>query len=166
VTRSLLQRAREAGYTAILLTADALVPGQSDAFISMGRPFRPGMTFGNHDPRYGGAGTFLDQKKDLTWDHVGFVREASGLPVVIKGLLCAEDARQAIRAGAAAVQVSNHGGRQLDGLPASVSVLPAVADAVGGQVPIIVDGGVRRGIDVFRALALGANAVAVGRPIL
>jgi lactate oxidase len=166
VTRSLLQRAREAGYSAVILTADALGPGQSDAFIALGRPFRPGMTFGNHDPQYGGSGDFLDQKVDLTWDDIDFVHEGSGLPVVVKGILRPEDAWQAIKAGAVAIQVSNHGGRQQDGVPASISMLPAVADAVGGQVPILVDGGVRHGIDVFRALALGATAVAVGRPVL
>lgn len=166
ITRSILQRATAAGYTAIVLTVDALGPGQSDRVRRLGKPFPPGLTFANHDPKLGGVGNFRDQKQGLTWADIAFCREVSGLPVIVKGLLRAEDAVQAVKAGAAAVQVSNHGGRQIDGVPASISVLPAIADALSGQVPIIVDGGIRRGVDVFRALALGANAVAVGRPVL
>lgn len=90
----------------------------------------------------------------------------SRLPVVVKGIMRGPDADAAIKAGASAVQVSNHGGRQLDGLPASISVLSEVVEAVGGRVPVIFDSGIRRGIDVVRALSLGATAVAVGRPVL
>ncbi|WP_210249660.1 alpha-hydroxy-acid oxidizing protein [Neomesorhizobium albiziae] len=167
VTRSLLQRAAAAKYSAIVLTVDALGPGGSDRVRRLGTSVpRPKFVFGNHDPRFGGSGDFRNQKENLTWDDIAFCQEASGLPVVVKGILRAEDAVQAVKAGAAAVQVSNHGGRQMDGVPSSISVLPGVADALGGKVPIIVDGGVRRGIDVFRALALGADAVAIGRPVL
>lgn len=166
VTRSLLQRARAAGYSAIVLTVDALGPGQSDEFIRLGRPFPQSRTYGNHDPRYGGTGDLLNMKVALSLDDIGFVREASGLPVIVKGILRPQDALEAVAAGAAAVQVSNHGGRQLDGVPASITVLREIVDAVTGRVPVILDGGIRRGIDVFRALALGAQAVAVGRPVL
>jgi lactate oxidase len=166
VTRELLQRARAAGYTAIIVTADAIGPGASDAFIQLGRPFPPNFTFGNHDPRYGGRGDFRQQKIDLTPDDIGFIRSVTGLPVIVKGILRAADADVAIRAGASAVQVSNHGGRQIDGVPASITVLREIVEVVAGRVPVIVDGGIRRGIDVFRALALGAQAVAVGRPTL
>ena len=167
VTRSLLERARDAGYSAIVITADALGPGQSDEFIRLGRPFPPGLTFGNHDPRYGGSGNFLNQKIDLTPDDIGFVRSVTGLPVIVKGIMRGHpDADTAIKAGAAAIQVSNHGGRQLDGVPASISVLREVVQAVDGRVPVLFDSGIRRGIDVFRALSLGAQAVAVGRPVL
>jgi isopentenyl diphosphate isomerase/L-lactate dehydrogenase-like FMN-dependent dehydrogenase len=86
--------------------------------------------------------------------------------VVIKGVLSPEVAATAVEHGAAAIQVSNHGGRQLDGVLATISVLPKIADAVGGRIPIILDSGVRRGQDVFRAIALGASAVALGRPVL
>ena len=166
VTRSLLQRARQAGFTAIVLTADSIGPGRSDRVLRLGTPFPASLTFGNHDPRFGGSGNFRDQKENVAWDDIAFCHDVSRLPVIVKGILRKEDAVQAVKMGAAAVQVSNHGGRQIDGVPASVSVLPAIADAIGGEVPIILDGGIRRGIDVFRALALGASAVAVGRPIL
>lgn len=166
VTRDILLRAKAAGYTAIVLTADALGPGMSDHFIRLGMPFPPGMTFGNNDPRYGGRGNFLEQKTALTLDDIGMIRSVTGLPVVVKGILRGTDAKDAVSAGAAAIQVSNHGGRQIDGVPASVSALPEVADAVAGRVPVLLDGGVRRGIDVFRALALGATAVATARPVL
>lgn len=166
VTRSLLQRAKNAGYSAIILTVDALGPGSSDRVRKLRQPFPKGLTFANHDPRFGGTGDFGNQKLGLTWDDIGFCREVSGLPVVVKGVMRAEDAVRAVNSGAAAVQVSNHGGRQIDGVPASVTVLPMVADAVAGRVPILLDGGIRRGVDVLKALALGANAVAIGRPIL
>lgn len=166
VTKDILLRAKAAGFTAIVLTADALGPGMSDHFIRLGMPFPPGMTFGNNDPRYGGSGNFLAQKTALTLDDIGMIRTLTGLPVVVKGLLRGVDAKDAVSAGAGAIQVSNHGGRQIDGVPASVSALPEVVEAVGGRVPVLLDGGIRRGIDVFRALALGATAVATARPIL
>lgn len=166
VTRSLLQRARDSGYSAIILTADALGPEASDEFIRLGRPFPPGFAFGNHDPQRGGIGNFRNQKIDLTPDDIGFIRSVSGLPVIIKGVLRGVDADVAIKAGASAIQVSNHGGRQLDGVPGAISVLGEVVKAVNGRVPVLFDSGIRRGIDVFRALALGARAVAVGRPAL
>ncbi len=111
-------------------------------------------------------GTQTNFKTDLSWDDVGMIRDATGLPVVVKGITRAEDARAAIKAGASAVQVSNHGGRALDGTPASITVLPSIADEVKGEVPIILDSGIRRGTDVVKALALGANAVAIGRPLM
>ncbi|MCT9810730.1 alpha-hydroxy-acid oxidizing protein [Acidovorax sp. Be4] len=166
VTRSLLERAKAAGYTAIIITADALGPGASDAFKLLGMPFPPGLTFGNHDPLQGGTGNFRHQKVALTPDDIGFVKSVSGLPVIVKGLMRGVDADAAIRAGASAIQVSNHGGRQIDGVPGAISVLPEVVKAVKGRVPVIFDSGIRRGIDVLRALSLGAQAVAVGRPVL
>ena len=89
-----------------------------------------------------------------------------GLPLVLKGVLTPEMARKALAHGVAAIQVSNHGGRQLDGVSAAIDALPGVADVVKGKVPIIMDSGIRRGTDVFKALSLGANAVAIGRPVL
>lgn len=166
VTKSLLSRAKAAGYSAIVLTADALGPGQPDRFRALGSPLRTDMVFGNHDPARGGSGNFRDQKLDLDGDDIKFIKDQTGLPVVVKGLERADDADAAIKAGADAVQVSNHGGRQIDGVPASIAALPAIARVVDGRVPVILDGGVRRGIDVVRAIAMGADAVAIGRPVL
>jgi 4-hydroxymandelate oxidase len=108
----------------------------------------------------------LDQSSDLTYDDIGWLREVSGVPVVVKGVLRADDARDCVAAGADAVWVSNHGGRQLDGVLPTAVALPEVADAVGAEAEVYVDGGVRNGRDALRALALGARAVAVGRPAL
>jgi lactate oxidase len=166
INRWLVKRARDAGFSAIVLTADALGPGQSDDFIRLGRPFPPDVRPGNHNPALGGRGNFDDKKRDIGYEDIGFLREASGLPVLVKGVLSVEDVRQSLAAGAAGIWVSNHGGRQIDGVPASVSMLRAAVDAVEGRVPVILDSGVRRGIDVFRALALGATACAIGRPAL
>lgn len=166
VTRSLLTRAKEAGYSAIILTADALGPGQPDDFKAMGSPFRPDRNFGNHDPKKGGFGNFFDQKTSLTTSDIQFIKKLTGLPVIVKGVLRPDDADRFIRAGANAIQVSNHGGRQIDGVPASITALPPIVKAVNKRVPVILDGGIRRGIDIIRAVAMGADAVAVGRPML
>ena len=166
INRWLVQRAKAAGYSAIVLTADALGPGQSDDYIALGRPTDPALTPGNHDPALGGRGNFRDMKRNLSFSDIGFLHEASGLPVLVKGVVQPDDIRQSLAAGAAGIWVSNHGGRQMDGGPASISMLRAAVDAVGGRVPVVLDGGVRRGIDVFRALSLGATAVGIGRPAL
>jgi lactate oxidase len=105
-------------------------------------------------------------KHGLEWDDLAFIREASGLPVIVKGLLSPADAREALDHGAAAIGVSNHGGRQLDNVPGSIVALPRIAESVDGRIPIFLDGGVRRGVHVLEALALGASAVGVGRPTL
>jgi isopentenyl diphosphate isomerase/L-lactate dehydrogenase-like FMN-dependent dehydrogenase len=105
-------------------------------------------------------------KRDISFNDIGFLREASGLPVAVKGLMHPKDVRDALSAGAGAIWVSNHGGRQIDGVPASISVLRPCAEAVDGRVPIVFDSGIRRGHDVFKAVAMGATVVAVGRPNL
>jgi len=166
VTRSLLSRAKAAGYTAIILTADALGPGQPEDFKAMGSPFRPDATFANHDPKKGGFGNFFDQKTSLTTEDIQFIKTFTGLPVIVKGVLRPDDADRFIRAGANAIQVSNHGGRQIDGVPAGITALPPIVEIVAGRVPVILDGSVRRGIDIVRAVAMGADAVAIGRPMM
>jgi lactate oxidase len=166
INRWLVQRAKAAGFSAIVLTADALGPNQAEEYIRLGSFVQPGLTQGNHDPALGGRGTFRDFKRDLSFSDIGFLREASGLPVIVKGIVQPDDVRESLAAGASAIWVSNHGGRQLDGVPAAISMLRPAADAVAGRVPIVFDSGVRRGIDVFKALALGATVVAVGRPVL
>ena len=100
----------------------------------------------------------------ITWADFGWLRDAFGGPVIAKGVLTADDARRAVEAGASAVIVSNHGGRQLDGVPAALAALPEVVAAVGGSIEVLMDGGVRRGSDVAKAVALGARAVLIGRP--
>lgn len=166
INRWLVQRAKAAGFSAIVLTADALGPGQSDDYIGLGRPRDPNLRPGNHDPALGGRGNFTDFKRDLSFSDITFLREASGLPVVTKGVVHPEDVRQCIAAGASAIWVSNHGGRQIDGVPGSITMLRPAVDAVAGRVPVIFDSGIRRGIDVFKAVAMGATVVSVGRPVL
>jgi lactate 2-monooxygenase len=110
--------------------------------------------------------TFLDVFADpsLTWDDLAFLRERTRLPIVLKGVLHPDDARRALDAGVDGVQVSTHGGRQVDGGVAALDALPAVVDAVAGRIPVLFDSGIRGGSDALVALALGARAVAVGRP--
>ena len=103
---------------------------------------------------------------DLSWAHLDWLRKRTSLPILVKGIAHPDDARLAVEHGAAGVIVSNHGGRQLDGVPASLELLPAIAAAVGDKVPVLLDGGIRRGSDVIKAVALGAHAVAIGRPAL
>ena len=101
-----------------------------------------------------------------TWDDMAWLREQWGGPFMVKGVMRPDDARHAVDIGATAISVSNHGGNNLDGTPASIRALPAVADAVGGQIEVLLDGGIRRGSDVVKALALGARAVMIGRAYL
>lgn len=159
-SRELLQRARAAGFKAIILTVDAIGQGSSDEYVRLGNP-RPWLPYGNYGP-----GQSPKFKTDLSWKDIEMIRRVSGLPVVVKGITRPEDAVNAVKAGASVVQVSNHGGRALDGTPAAISALPAIADALHGEVPIILDSGIRRGTDVVKALALGARAVAIGRPVM
>ncbi len=100
---------------------------------------------------------------NMTWDYIGWLKGATNIPIIAKGILHPEDAALAVKNGADAISVSNHGGRQLDGAIGSLDALPDVVDAVGGKVPVLMDGGIRRGGDVLKALACGARAVLVGR---
>jgi lactate 2-monooxygenase len=111
---------------------------------------------------------FVDiySRPTLTWEHLGFLRERTRLPILLKGILHPDDARQAVQAGVDGIVVSNHGGRQVDGAVATLQALPEIAAAVGGQLPILLDSGVRGGADAFKALALGATAVLIGRPYI
>jgi lactate oxidase len=167
--RELLQRAKAAGYTAIVVTADTVWASPRET--NLRNRFRLPRSLGRGNAPLGKSGAEADaaldnKKKDLSWDDIDFIQRESGLPIVIKGVLSPAMAATAVKRGAAGIYVSNHGGRALIGAPASISVLPRIAEAVDGRVPIILDGGVRRGADVFRALALGADVVAVGRPVL
>ena len=153
-TAELIQRARSAGYRALVWTVDVPALG-----------VRHRDTRNGYDLPVGPAGSPQEFEPDLSWDDLAWVREqAPELPIVVKGVLRAEDARLAVEHGADAIAVSNHGGRQLDREPASLDALPEVVEAVDGRVPVLMDGGIRDGVDVLIAMALGAGAVLVGRP--
>lgn len=159
--RELLQRAKAAGYLAVVITIDGVV--YSNRETDRRNKFVSPLKAGNVPSK---AGINRRMKPNLAWDDVAFAQKVTGLPVIIKGVLSPETAVMAVDHGCGAIQVSNHGGRNLDDVPASLTVLPRIVDAVGGRIPIVVDGGIRRGQDVFKALAVGANAVALGRPVM
>jgi 4-hydroxymandelate oxidase len=166
LTRALLERAREAGARAVVLTADTPVLGAR----AVKEPELVAALGGERVTYYGGAEVapqVLRQASDLTFRDIEWVASASGLPVLVKGVLRGDDARAAIDAGAAGIVVSNHGGRQLDTALPTARALPDVADALAGtDAEVYVDGGIRTGAHVLAALALGARAVLVGRPVL
>jgi lactate oxidase len=170
VVRELAQRAKAAGYTAIAPTVDNLFGYPREENIR--NEFRPPRSLGKGNAPHSiadraAAILALDaRKRDLNWDDLEFLKKESGLPVIVKGVLSAKVAAMAVKRGMDAVYVSNHGGRAFDGVQATITALPRIVDAVDGKVPIICDGGIRRGTDVFKALALGANVVACGRPVL
>jgi len=170
VTEALLAEAVASDYEAVVLTVDAPFAGRRE------RDLRSGFEVDVAAPAMQAAlGTarpatteevFSLVDASLDWDALAALCEGCELPVLVKGLMAPADAELAIEAGAGGVIVSNHGGRQLDGVPATVDALSEVADAVAGRVPVLMDGGVRRGTDVLVALALGADAVQAGRPPL
>ena len=164
-TADLVRRAAAAGYTALVLTGDTPVLGQRlrdvrNAFVLPANVGESAMQAG------AAVGSLVDQDPTITFEQIGWLRELTGLPVLVKGVLRADDARACLEAGAAGVCVSNHGGRQLDGAVAAAGALAEVVDAVGTDGEVYVDGGIRRGVDVVRALALGARAVMIGRPVI
>ena len=145
----------------------AVTPGAVRALWRLARAY-PGSTWANlRSPRPRQAvRTFLDvfARPSLNWHDLALVRDATKLPILLKGILHPDDARRALDEGVDGIVVSNHGGRQVDGSVGSLDVLPAIAEAVGGRAPILLDSGIRGGADVFKALALGATAVLIGRP--
>ena len=166
---SVLRRAREHGYEQIVLTADVPVAGRRERELRHGEiPLPPGVSMATHlgTPADAAAKPETGGWAAPRWEDVSWVAETSGLPVIVKGIVTAEDARQALARGASAIVVSNHGGRQLDGGVPTAVALREVAAAVAGAVPVLVDGGIRSGADIVRALACGADAVLIGRPYL
>ena len=168
-TAALVDRARRAGYEALVLTVDAPQLGRRLRDIRNGFRLPPGVAPANltgdgfGSPSAHARGAF---DTSLDWTVVSWLREQSGLPVLLKGILTGDAACSAVAAGADGIVVSNHGGRQLDGVPATIDVLPDVVAAVAGRCPVLLDGGVRHGSDVLLSLALGADAILVGRPVL
>jgi isopentenyl diphosphate isomerase/L-lactate dehydrogenase-like FMN-dependent dehydrogenase len=172
VTRALWEHALAAGYEAIVLTVDAPPAGNRERDLRTGFVVPAELRVPSLDAACGpGREYTLKQAFDLMdrsldWDDLADLAAETGVPVLVKGLVAAEDAALAVEHGAAGVVVSNHGGRQLDRSLATAEALAGVVDAVDDRVPVLVDGGIRRGVDVAIALALGADAVLVGRPAL
>jgi 4-hydroxymandelate oxidase len=164
-----IAEAREYGYSAIAVTVDIPVLGRRERDLRLGFEIPPDLPLPyvkGKDPTV--AMTFAEQfqmSPSLTWRDLEWIASASGMPVILKGLLTREDATLAIEHGADGIVVSNHGGRQLDGVAATLDALPEVIEAVAGRCEVYVDGGIRRGTDVLKALALGARAALVGRPV-
>jgi 4-hydroxymandelate oxidase len=166
ISLDLVAQAREHGYEALVITVDFPVAGWRErdrrtgfqvehpvAINPGGEPMSTEELFAQHDPT-------------LTWDDLAEFADAAGMPVLVKGILRADDAERAVDAGVGGIIVSNHGGRQLDTVLSGADALPPIVDAVRGRADLLVDGGIRRGWDVAKALALGADAVLVGRPLL
>jgi 4-hydroxymandelate oxidase len=176
VSKRMVQRAEAAGYKAICLTVDVPRLGRRERDFRNRLEYPPGVAHRNYigeielpilevaageSALSASADVLIDPS--LTWDVIDWLRSVTSLPIIVKGIMAAEDARFAVDHGASAIVVSNHGGRQLDGAPATIAVLPEIVAAIQGRCEVLLDSGIRRGTDVLKALALGANAVLVGR---
>jgi lactate 2-monooxygenase len=184
LTESLIRRAEAAGYSALVVTVDNYVPGWKPRDLQQAYlPFLEGIGIAQYlsDPVFQSAlekspeedvgaavGHFLGvfTNPGLTWESLEWLRGTTSLPIVLKGILHPDDAREARERGVDGIVVSNHGGRQIDGALASLDALPPIVDAVGEEITVMLDSGIRSGADVFKALAIGADAVLVGRPYL
>ncbi|XP_033227821.1 hydroxyacid oxidase 1-like isoform X3 [Belonocnema kinseyi] len=165
----LVHRAEKAGFKALVLTADSPRLGNRRNELRNDFKLPSHLKYANlegyksrKDDKY--IAQFFDPS--TTWDDIPWLKSQTSLPIVVKGILTAEDALIAVKYGADAIQISNHGGRQIDGVPAPIEVLPEIVKAVGDKVEIYIDGGISQGTDVFKALALGAKMVFFGRPVL
>jgi isopentenyl diphosphate isomerase/L-lactate dehydrogenase-like FMN-dependent dehydrogenase len=177
ITRDLVKRAESAGCKALVLTVDAPLLGLRERDVRNKFTLPEGFTVKNLEPvskeklplKYdsGIAGYFSSNlDPSLTWKDVEWLKSISSLPLLVKGISCKEDALLSVENGADGIVVSNHGGRQLDTSRATIEILPEIADAVNFKTEIFIDGGIRRGTDVFKAIALGAKAVLTGRPVI
>lgn len=177
VVAQLVKRAERAGFKAIVLTVDTPILGRREADIKNRFALPPHLTLKNFKgldlgkierTDDSGLASYASGQVDrsLNWRDVKWLQTITKLPILVKGVLTAEDARLSVEAGAAGIVVSNHGARQLDYVPATIMALEEVVKAAQGRLPVFLDGGIRRGTDVFKALALGASGVFVGRPIV
>jgi 4-hydroxymandelate oxidase len=175
LTRAIIARAEAAGYGALAVTVDTPLLGRRLGDERHGFQLPPELDMPNLatslPPTVNRASALAHyfaerHAASFDWRALGELRASTKLPIVLKGVMRGDDAKRAVDHGCAAIVVSNHGGRQLDGVPATIDALPEVVDAVAGRVEVLVDGGVRWGTDVLKALALGARAVLLGRPIL
>jgi isopentenyl diphosphate isomerase/L-lactate dehydrogenase-like FMN-dependent dehydrogenase len=171
VTHAMIEEALEAGYEALLLTVDGPYAGRRERDLRSGFQVpaeirAPAIEAAVGHRSLTTAEIFALVDPSITWEDLERLCNEFDLPILVKGLITGEDAALAVEHGAAGVVVSNHGGRQLDNAPATIDALPEVVEAVGGRIPVLLDGGIRRGTDVALALAIGAEAVLVGRPAL
>lgn len=177
-TAGLVARAQAAGCQAIVLTVDAPLLGRRERDVRNRFHLPDGLSVQNllpvgygaveRPPDDSGLAAYFASLIDpaLSWNDLAWLRSLTSLPIVLKGVVRPDDAARAAELGIAAIWISNHGGRQLDGSIATIDALPGIAEAVGGRAELLIDGGIRRGTDVLKALALGARAACVGRPIL
>lgn len=161
--RALVERATAAGYDAVAVTVDLPLPGNRERDRRNAFVLHLGVHLPPDQPTDEGG---IIELPTLTWDDLAWLRSVCPIPLIAKGVLRADDAVRAVEVGCDGIWVSNHGGRQLDTSVAGIDALPEIAEAVGDRALLVVDGGVRRGIDVLKGLALGADLVAVGRPVL
>ena len=178
ITRQLVQRAEDAGYTGLVLTVDVAVAGNRERDVRQRFKLPKGIRLENMTDV--ALATMDDQADDsaiaayavsqldpgLTWDDVDWLASITSMPIMVKGILRPDDAHRAVNHGAAGIIVSNHGGRQLDTTPATIEALPSIMDEIGFAADVLIDGGIRRGTDILKALAYGAKGVMIGRPML
>jgi len=178
ITQALVERAEASRFDAIVVTVDAPLLGRRERDAHNRFELPEGLALANLDspemrklssaPAESGLANYFAEMLDqsLTWADLEWLRSVTRLPVLVKGVVRGDDAKRAVEAGVSGIIVSNHGGRQLDTSMASIDALPEVVEAVAGAIDVLMDGGVRRGTDILKALALGAKAVCVGRPVL
>ncbi len=176
INEELIKRAENAGCSALVITVDLPVQGKRESNIRNRFTLPPGLAIGNFEggemrglpdkPTGSGLMQYISTlfKHDLSWQDIKWLRSITDLPLIVKGILHVDDARLALEHGVNGIIVSNHGGRQLDNCPATIDVLAEIVQVINNEIPVILDGGIRRGSDVVKALAFGASATAIGRP--